>query len=130
MKGDAASLDYTIFEYMYRDAANYKAFGSILLSGSISNQERQFIQNACDSGLYFIAEQIGIPALYAELYQYSGGPTEDDHVFHELLGLREHNPTPGQHVWGSSPELIRRFTQARGCWNLTLSPHWHASFWS
>lgn len=119
------SKQYSVFEYLYRDAGNYKAFGQVMLTGVHTEEDIQAIRDACESGEYFIAEQIHIPALYGELYEYGGGPTVDDHVFHEALLLRdvlaEDPPTA---PWGSVAELVASFRDTDGKWDYTLSPHW------
>jgi hypothetical protein len=69
-------------EYLYRDAANYKQFASVVLVGAITSQELHTIAAALDSGLYFIPSQVGLPDLQSAM---SGFPDpESDHVWHEL----------------------------------------------
>ncbi len=75
--------------------------------------------------MYFVAEQVGVPPLYEELYSYSNGPTVDDHAYHEFHGLRvatdsEVNSLP---IWGTVLELIKRFKRERGAWDCRLTPH-------
>ena len=38
--------------------------------------------------MYFVVEQVDIPAVYKELWDLSGGRTSDDHALHELVALR------------------------------------------
>ncbi len=77
-----------------------------------------------DGGAFFIAEQIGTPALYEELWEFSEGPSEDDHVWHTFNQFRppieEEADLP---VWGSVSDLIERFERIES-WNEALSPHW------
>lgn len=72
----------------------------------------------------FIAEQIGVPPLYQELWAYSDGPTESDHVWHEFFALRpaEGNDLAMGAPWGTA---ITLFTAVSGIarWNERLSPH-------
>lgn len=119
----------TAFEYLYRDAANYKAFGTIVLRGSHTDEDSQAIMNACESELYFVAEQVGVAPLYADLYQYSGGPTEDDHVFHEFIGLRAATPADGEPTNAALAELVSSFRATGGCWDYTRSAHWNLDLW-
>lgn len=77
---------------------------------------------------FFIAEQIGVPPLYQELWAYSDGPTENDHVWHEFFALRpaeESDLTEGA-PWGTANAL---FTAVSGVarWNERLSPHWEVA---
>ncbi len=83
----------TQFEYLYRDAGNYKAFGAVLLDGALSTEELEGVRNLFPNDGFFIAEQIGVPALYGQLYQWSDGPTQDDHCWQEFLTSRStHQP--------------------------------------
>lgn len=118
----------TLFEYLYRDAGNYKAFGSVALDGALSEEELEQVRArffANDS--LFIAEQIGVPALYQQLYQWSGGPTGDDHCWHEFLSLKvvEEGELPEEaHRGGSVRQLFETLT-AVWTWEEARSPH----FW-
>lgn len=104
------SIGYSIVEYQYRDASNYKAQGRVLLEGEYSDEQFAFLTSVCDEGKFFIPEQVGLPPLREELYAYSGGPTEDDHQLHELLELRPAEPSEcNQRVWGFLAELVDRF---------------------
>lgn len=80
--------EYCVFEYLYRDASNYKACGEILLSGDPSKINIETLRACLESGEYFVAEQVGIPPVYKELWDMSGGPTSDDHALHEFVTLR------------------------------------------
>ncbi len=61
--------NYSIFEYQYRDACNYKAWGEILLQGNHSPTDAEKIKDSCDWNNTFVAEQLEIPTLYEELYK-------------------------------------------------------------
>lgn len=78
-----------IFEYQYRDASNYKVQGELLLTGALSLEQKNRIMNKFEDKEFFIAEQIGVPPLYNMLYEFSDGPTSDDHVWHEFLAFRQ-----------------------------------------
>jgi hypothetical protein len=72
----------TRIEYLYRDADNYKQFGSVVLRGEITSQERERIKASLDSGEYFIPSQVGLPDLQPKMISF---PDRDaDHVWHEL----------------------------------------------
>jgi hypothetical protein len=120
----------SVFEYIYRDASNYKAYGQLLLAGGYSAEDMRQIREVCEEDVRFIAEQIGVPALYEQLYEYSDGPTDDDHVFHEFLFLRDAAPEDRSQVpWGSVTDIVKRFRDTAGTWDYTLSPHWDTYFW-
>ncbi|MGB4912009.1 MAG: hypothetical protein WBO95_07730 [Candidatus Dechloromonas phosphoritropha] len=115
---------FSIFDYLYRDASNYKSWGSLLLEGRATEVELEALRTGLNCGEFFIAEQVGIPPLYAELWQLSDGPTEDDHVWHTFHELR---PANAEEItgapWGKVTELIARFITVRS-WDEQLSPNW------
>lgn len=115
---------FSIFEYLYRDASNYKVWGTLLLEGVANETDLQVLASKFESGELFIAEQLGIPALYADLWEFSNGPTEDDHVWHTFHALRVVTPDDTRaEVFGSVADLVTKFKSVRE-WNLELSPHW------
>ncbi|HEX6603744.1 MAG TPA: hypothetical protein VF027_02545 [Sphingomicrobium sp.] len=113
---------------MYRDAGNFKAFGTVALIGALSQSDRRVVQGRLDSGEFFIAEQIGVPPLYDELYRWSDGPTPSDHCWHEFVGLRDVTSPPDKHV----PQLeVEAFVERFGHiaeWDCSLSPHFELGF--
>lgn len=115
----------TIFEYLYRDAGNFKSHGSVLLSGQISQSERDLIEGKLESGEFFIAEQIGVEPLYEELYKFSGGMIQQDHVWHSFGGFRDvsdDDQIDDTECWGTTSEFTKKFASVDG-WNLRLSRH-------
>lgn len=116
--------DFSVFEYCYRDASNYKSWGFLLLKGAASHADIEDLKRHFESGDYFIAEQLGIPALYAELWAFSGGPTIEDHVWHTFSALR---PAGAEDMQAPVFDTVENFLQrvkAVQVWNATLSPHW------
>jgi hypothetical protein len=113
----------TAFDYMYRDAGNFKAFGSVLLDGPITKLDEDLVRQSLDGGEYFIAEQVEVPPLYDQLYRWSDGPTESDHCWHEYVGFRQLT-TPSEPTLAitSVREFIGRFA-AVASWDGRLSPH-------
>lgn len=114
---------WTLFEYLYRDAGNYKAFGSLALEGALSEQELAEVHSRFGDG-YFIAEQLGAPALYQQLYAFSGGPTRDDHCWHEFLGMKvigESDLPLGAEKGGPAEDFWARVLAVRE-WREELSP--------
>lgn len=117
----------TIFEYCYRDAGNFKAFGTILLNGTVSSGLEAQVRSTLQDGEFFIAEQIGVPPLYDQLYKWSGGPIETDHCWHEFLGFKETDEADsGSESAGTVAEFALRFTSVVQ-WDGTLSPHFDIS---
>ena len=122
--------NYCVLEYLYRDAANYKAWGSLLLSGFPSQENIAALRACMESGEYFVAEQVGIPPLYDELWKLSDGPTSDDHALHEFVALRapsedEINSLP---LFGKLQSLLTVF-QAVTKWDYSLSSNFETCFW-
>jgi len=115
---------WTGFDYVYRDAGNFKAFGTVLLRGAVTKIDEDLVRRSLDSGEYFIAEQVGVPPLYDQLYQWSSGPTESDHCWHEFVGFREINTPPIMPTFNivSARQFISRFA-AIDNWDLGQSPH-------
>jgi hypothetical protein len=89
---------WTAFDYMYRDAGNFKAFGTVILDKELSQADRQMISERLDAGDNFIAEQIGVPPLYEQLYRWSDGATQCDHCWHEFIGFRDLARAPDEHL--------------------------------
>lgn len=120
-------INYSVFEYLYRDASNYKAWGSILLIGEITPDQVQSLKNTLHEQQFFIAEQIGLPPMYETLWRYSKGPTIDDHPFHEFFEFRAATTLEISSIqpWGTTINLLHAFHNAENTWNPQLSPHWN-----
>ena len=117
-------IEFSVFEYLYRNASNYKAWGTLLLRGTCSNADIESLREQFDSGEFFIAEQLGIPPLYAELWELGSGPTADDHVWHTFYAVRPATPEETNvPVFCTVENLISRIKDVE-TWNETLSPHW------
>lgn len=123
-------IAYCIFDYMYRDGSNYKAWGSLLLSGAPSQEDVTALKACLESGEYFVAEQVGIPPVYKELWDLSGGPTEDDHALHEFVALRAATEVERKSMqqFGELSHLLKTF-QAVTKWDYSLSPNFETCFW-
>lgn len=122
------AADFCVFEYLYRDADNFKAWGALLLEGALIDAQVVEMRSKLEGEEFFIAEQIGAPPLYQELWKYSDGPTENDHVWHEFFALRpaEENDLVEDEPWGTANAL---FTSISGIarWNERLSLHWEVA---
>ena len=115
---------YLILDYLYCDASNYKSFGSVLLTGTLTNAERAELIACLESGEFFVAEQVGVPPLYATLFQYSGGPTEDDHAWHKFEGFREKTGlADSDEIRGNARDILALFRAAKQNWHPELSPN-------
>jgi hypothetical protein len=120
-----------VFEYLYRDGSNYKAWGSLLVSGEPTPEDITALKECLESGEYFVAEQVGIPPVYKELWELSGGPTSDDHALHEFVALREATEDERKllPVFGELSNLLKTF-QSVTKWDYSLSPNFETGFWA
>lgn len=115
----------TLFEYRYRDAGNFKAYGRIALDGELTSSEQDRLRDCLETDGQFVAEQIDMPTLYAELYKWSGGPIDDDLCTHEFVALSviDDSELPeNAHRWGSAKDFLARISAVEE-WDLRLSPH-------
>lgn len=102
------------FNYMYRDGANYKDGGQLLLEApedtdleAAENELRSYMYG----GEFFIAHQVEVPEV-ASWMEGAGFDAEFDHCWHTFCELRPHSgyQTPGPHA--TIEEFLNRFRQA------------------
>jgi hypothetical protein len=67
----------TRFGFMYRDAANWKQYGSLVLEGEYTEEQEKRFLATLEGGDAFIAEQVGVDSVRPS------GISEDDHCWHE-----------------------------------------------
>jgi hypothetical protein len=119
-------MTHSIFEYLYRDAGNFKAWGELLLGGALTNEEIARLTARFDDGELFIAEQIGVPTLYEKLWQECQcDPSEElDHVWHEFSAIRAATDEDLSRLkpWGTAQSLLATIEKIDS-WNLMLSPN-------
>lgn len=116
-------LKFSVFSYLYRDGANFKAWGQLLFKGIASTADLEIVRSRFKFGELFIAEQLGIPPLYAELWAFSDGATEDDHVWHTFDELRAATAADmALPAFDSIESFIERIKHVKE-WNTQLSPH-------
>jgi hypothetical protein len=115
---------FTVFEYVYRDAGNFKTTGRLLLSGQ-DPQAEVAIRGCLEWGDQFVAEQVGVPALCEEHWESVGeGPSDLDHAFHEFVCLRlAKKADKTLREWGSMSQMVERMQAAARKWDVTLSPN-------
>ncbi len=114
----------SVFEYLYRDASNYKVWGTLVLRGTATEFDLEVLATQCESDKSFIPEQLGIPPLYAELWEFSNGPNIDDHVWHTFYALRPATEEDiKEPIFDTVKSFISKFRSVKD-WNQQLSPHW------
>ena len=118
---------HSVFEYLYRDAGNFKAWGELLLEGVLTDAEISRLTARFDEGELFVAEQIGVPALYEELWrQCQCDPSDElDHVWHEFSEIRVATSEDLARLkpWGAATALLASVEKV-DAWDLTRSPNW------
>lgn len=92
----------TRFEYMYRDASNYKQTLNLVFEGELTDAEREAFFAHLDDGEYFIAEQVGLPNLREDWESHY----EDDHIWHEFV---EWEPTEAPATSEDVHSFVARF---------------------
>jgi hypothetical protein len=119
------SRPWTKFDYLYRDADNHKAFGSIALIGEADAERWNMAVGKFSDGSCFTAEQLAIPSLCQQLFQWSGGaPTDVDHCWHEYAGhsvVDGTAPPDGLVLLGLVENFIDRIIAIES-WDIWLSP--------
>lgn len=85
--------EYSVFEYLYRDAGNYKTHACVLLRGRALDEDLATIRLALDDGT-FIPARVGLPSLHEQHWRDCGSGFDDDldHPLHEFDGLRVARP--------------------------------------
>lgn len=106
----------TKFEFLYRDASNYKTWNTEVLRGSIDEESIKFIVSCC-VGDNFIAEQVGL----SHTFPGDGSITEDDHAWCEMItdqndaGFSETDEEPTVDM--SVSDLVQKFADAKDNWD-------------
>ncbi len=70
----------TQVDYMYRDASNYKQFGSFILDGRL---DLRIVEPFMWDSEFFIPERVGVRSLVPV------DKTRDDHYLHTIESIRE-----------------------------------------
>ena len=115
---------FSVFSYLYRDASNYKAYGRLLLKGTATAADVESLRQHFESGECFIAEQLGIPALYAELWAFSSGPISDDYAWHTFERLKLATADDLTLPIFDTVKSLTKKIKSVVAWNEKLSPHW------
>lgn len=120
------SAGYCVFEYMYRDAGNWKTHGALLLSCD-AEDGREALRECLEWGDLFVAEQVRVPSLCEQHFIDcgEGGPSDLDHAFHEFVDLRPATKEDLESLTVSGPlsDLLGRMRKATGRWDVSLSPN-------
>jgi hypothetical protein len=123
-------MDNIKFNYIYRDAGNYKKWAGVVFSnpdrltlGAIMNA---LVSSFLTDGL-FIAHQIRIPEVFLSA---EDGVTEDDHCFNEFVAVESTSKIPNDQFCRSISEFTAEVTkEGKRGWQ-AFDPHdnpFHAS---
>lgn len=86
---DFQGPESAVFEYLYRDAGNYKQRGAVRVAGRVEPATITRLRSTLFEGDFLIAEQVGLPPLNRDHWQRWGGSNPDlDHTWHEFGTLR------------------------------------------
>lgn len=112
--------DYlTRIPYMYRDASNYKQFGSLVVKGKPTSAQLEALRGCLVDEDKFIPTQIGLSHLGA-MADWPSWPCEDGHPWHELqLEQAEQTWLRGdcEEIFGTVDEFITAMTNASQHWD-------------
>lgn len=115
---------WSVFEYEYRDAGNWKTYGYLLLRGADPRAEH-VIRKSLDWGDQFVAEQVGVPSLCSKHWAAMGADRSDlDHAYHDFIAVRPATTAELDfEVHGPLDRLVVLFARSRGRWDVRLSPN-------
>ncbi len=116
MGGANGTAGFSIFEYMYRDAGDFKTRGRLLLQGEDADAEAT-IRDCLEWGNQFAAEQVGVSSLCREHWEAAGeGLSELDHAYHAFAGISA--PTADD---AALPSVVRSKRSSSACRRLGVS---------
>lgn len=112
----------TRIDYLYRDASNYKLYGSVIIPREITRQQIQEIMKYClpfdGETRQFIPELVGFPKLEFDC------PNEDDHLFCEIRP-ESFSPTDQEPTLCVSPkDLVEKFQIASQSATMKFYSEW------
>ena len=100
----------TIFEFMYRDADNYKIHSEAILKGEMTDEDYNTIISCLDENTFFIPAQVGLEG------ERFATETEADHPWFEVTGYRL-VPDTVKTCGIAVQELVERFKAVHGHWD-------------
>ena len=111
------------FNYLYRDAGNYKCWGSVVFANP-DKMTVQKIEKRLKTSLFqrelFIASQIAVPQvfLYAE-----NNAKQDDHCFHEFESVELTKQKPNDLLNRTIKHLVEQIEEESNKGWLAFIPH-------
>lgn len=103
---------------MYRDASNYKEFHTIVVAGSLSeDQVKPLLSDECD-GMGFIPSQVGMEDLQPRMTSY---PSADDHVWHTICDETFKPTSAKPTVKFTAADLLKKLKDVNGNWDVSAA---------
>ena len=101
------------FEYLYRDADNYKKWGEMCFdnpNNRLASSIERDIRSTLIDNTWFVAHQVQIPELF--LFEDTTA-THADHCYHEFIGIQPCvDDLPREKIEESIERLVARFKAA------------------
>jgi hypothetical protein len=98
----------TKFSYMYRDGSNYKEGSHVIFKGTLTPANIIKLKKHGDEEEYFIPSQVGLENLQ---HRMTGFPSDDDHVWHEIIGVDSTKDSPTDER--TAAVFLRQFLKAK-----------------
>lgn len=86
----------TAFNYLYRDASNYKKHGCVVFAGGHTQAEIDRLNDCLQDGEFFIADAVGVPEVFLWEEDYPIDK-QDDHCWHQVENILECDLEPTDH---------------------------------
>lgn len=101
----------TKISYLYRDASNYKVHNEVVISGTLSKEQRKAILDSLDEGENFVPSAVGLPEAKFDEYD-----SEDDGPWFELEEESFEDVHEKPTVSVTADELVGEFLRCKGNW--------------
>lgn len=98
----------TLLAYLYRDADNYKEWGSIVFSGEITDDLRNRFVRALEGEEFFIADQIRVPEVFPNTWPIYAA----DHCWHAFSDFELTAEAPNDRFSRTIEEFVREVERA------------------
>src|SRR5512142_2646312 len=92
----------TLLNYLYRDADNYKEWGSIIFGGAITDNLRNRFVRGLEGAEFFIADQIRVPELFPDTWPIYVA----DHCWHEFSDFESIAEAPNDRFSRTIEEFV------------------------
>ena len=99
----------TVFNYLYRDADNYKTWNNVVLEGAMDDSDYEKILSCCDCDHTFVPENIGLDLIRDWEYD-----PETDHPWCEV---QPYELTEAKSCGLTVKELVDRFEKRKEHWD-------------